>query len=135
MNDVPSLPERAPERFQFGLKHLLAFMLVSSFVALGIRLLVGIFAAVPAGYLPSWVNVILAILAIGGLGYFFLRVPFLAVSMGRVGTRWRAVRAHRHELAEWAKARHSGGRRIMEESDAEPSPGEPSPGEREASAP
>ena len=130
MTDVPSLPERPPERFQFGLKHLLAFMLVSSFVALGIRLLVGIFAAAPAGYLPSWVNVILAILAIGGLGYFFLRVPFLAVSMGRVGTRWRAVRAHRRELAEWAKARQSGDKRIMEERNGEP--GERLPGEREA---
>jgi hypothetical protein len=117
--ELPSLPDRPPERFQFHLKHLLAFMLASCFVALLVRLLVGLFADVPAGYLPSWVNTILLILAISGLGYFFLRVPFLMVSISRKWSRWQAVKAHQRELAEWAEARQSDSKRIMEESHGE----------------
>ncbi len=94
-------------------------MLASCFVALLLRLLVGIFEAVPAGHLPSWVNTVLAILAVGGLAYFFLRVPFLAVSIGRNRSRWRAVKAHQRELAEWAKSRQGDSKRIMDEPDGE----------------
>src|SRR5687768_13899713 len=116
---IPTIPDRPPERFQFHLKHLLAFMLASCFVALLLRLLVGIFEAVPAGYLPSWVNTVLAILAVGGLAYFFLRVPFLAVSIGRNRSRWRAVKDHQRELAEWAEARRDASKRIMDQSEDE----------------
>jgi hypothetical protein len=121
----PSLPARPPDRFQFRLKHLLAFMFASAIVASGMRLILDFLNRLPEGYLNSWSNVLLCSLAIGGLAYFFLRVPYLAVGMGRAGERWRVVQAHRRELAEWAKARRGDSTRIMNET------GQP-PGERKA---
>ena len=127
--DVPSFPERPPELFQFHLKHLLAFMLASCFVAFGVRLAIGYLGQLPPGYLPHWLNVSLAAMVLGALAYFFLRLPFVAVGVTRFRSRWRAVRRHRSELAEWAKARQGDSKRIMDENSGEPT------GERGASAP
>lgn len=111
---IPSLPDRPPDRFQFHLKELLAFMFASAMVAFGIRLALDYVGQLPPGYLPGWLNVGLSAVSLGGLAYFFLRLPFVAVGVSRVSRRWRTVQSHRRELAEWAKTRRSKPARIME---------------------
>jgi hypothetical protein len=113
----PALPDPPPERFQFHLKHLLAFMLASALLAAGARLVLDYLRRLPDGVLTGWPAVLLGGFALGGLAYFFLRGPFLAMGMIRASRRWDAVRAHRRELARWAEARRSKQTRIMDESD------------------
>jgi hypothetical protein len=108
------------------LKHLLAFMLASALLAAGARLVLEYLQQLPDGYLSRWANVLLAGLSLGGLAYFFLRVPFLAVGIGRASSRWSQVRAHRRELAKWAEARRGERPRIMGDSS------EPATGDRES---
>jgi hypothetical protein len=99
----PALPERPPERFQFNLKHLLAFMFASAFVAMGLRQLLAYLEQLPDGYLAGWINVLVGALTFGALLYFFVRVPALAVQGSRLRQRWQAIRHHRRELEQWAK--------------------------------
>ena len=101
----PSLPNRPPDRFQFQIKHLLAYMLIAAIVAAGLRHVVIYWNQLPTdGYLRLQ-NTILAGLLLGCLAYFFVRLPFVIAGLRRSGARLRDVRRHRRELAEWAKSR------------------------------
>jgi hypothetical protein len=116
--DVPALPPKdEAQRFQFHLKQLLAFMLASCLLAAGARLVLGLFDELPAEFLRGWPNVILGGVAFGFLAWFFLRVPFLIVELGRASRRWQSLRGHRRELDEWTKARRDEHGRIMDEKD------------------
>ena len=101
----PTLPERGPERFQFSLKQLLAFMLASALIAAGLRHVVAYVQLLPFEEQTSLVNVTLGGLVLGGLLYFFLRAPFLVVKAGRFRRRWQEIKRHRQELAAWGNAR------------------------------
>jgi hypothetical protein len=111
----PALPATANrQRFQFHLRQLLAFMLVSCVLAAGARLVLGLFDQLPVEFMRGWPNVILGGVTLGFLAWFFLRVPFLIVELGRTSRRWQSLREHRRELAQWAKARRDDQGRIME---------------------
>jgi hypothetical protein len=97
----PKLPERQPDRFQFSLKQLLAFMFASAFAAMGLRQLMLNANQWEAGV----VNTTLIGLAIGGLLYFFIRFPFVLFRGGRLSRRWRQIQQHRRELQAWGEAR------------------------------
>jgi hypothetical protein len=101
----PELPEEKPQRFQFSLLQLVAFMTVSAIVAAGVRQLGLYVEALPDRQQIGLVNVTVYGLAFGGLMYFFLRVPFLAVGAGRFRDRWRTIQRHRRELEAWGEAR------------------------------
>jgi hypothetical protein len=116
---IPSLPDRPPERFQFHLKHLLAFMFFSAILASGVRLVLQAFERLPDGWLASWLGVLSCSLAGGALAWVLLRGPFLVWHAIRLSRRWDAVRSHRRELTRWAKARQGNSKRIMNESDGE----------------
>lgn len=117
--DLP--PAEATQRFQFHLKHLLAFMLASAMLAAVARVVLDWLNKLPEGYLSGWLAVLLGGLAAGFLAYFCLRGPFLVLGMLRASRRMDSVAAHRRDLAQWADARRGERGRIM---DAE--------GEREA---
>ncbi len=120
----PAFPAPPPDRFQFSLKQLLAFMFASAFVAMGLRLLLQWIGRLPDGFLGTWLGVLISSLTIGMVAYFIVRGPMLLWHAVRINRRWDAVQSHRRELAEWAKARRGGSTRIMDQA------GEP-PGERE----
>jgi hypothetical protein len=101
----PMLPERPPARFQFSLKQLLAFMFASAIVAAGLRQLILYVGQLSAPEQFGIVNVTLCGLAFGGLAYFFLRMPFIAVKLGRSRGRWREIQQHRRDLQAWGEAR------------------------------
>src|SRR5262245_25669790 len=101
----PQLPAPPPEKFQFSLKQLLAFMLASAVLATGLRYVVQWLSALPDHQLIGWSNTVVVALGMGGLVYFFFRVPFLAVHLGRVRRRWNSVRSHRRELEQWSRER------------------------------
>jgi hypothetical protein len=112
--EPPSLPADVPnQRFQFHLKHLLAFMFASALLAAAARLVLQFLEQLPAGYLSGWPSFLLGGLALGGLAWFFLRVPYLIVRISRASARWSQVRTHRRELAQWAESRRSEQGRIM----------------------
>jgi len=111
----PALPDQQTLRFQFHLKHLLAFMLASAFMAAGLRLLLQFLDRLPDGYLASWLNVVTCSLALGAAAYFLLRGPFLVWHAARLARRWQAVQTHRRQLAQWAKTRRGEGQRIIDE--------------------
>jgi hypothetical protein len=120
------LPEREPEKFQFSLKQLLAFMLVSALLAAGLRYVmqllpdnwviarayaalldvVSLYASQPGNaWMIGWLNTILAAIALGAAAYFLFRVPILALQASRIQRRWTAVRGHRRDLAKWSRER------------------------------
>lgn len=103
----PALPNQPPDRFQFSLKQLLAFMFASAFVAMGLRLLLQWIDRLPDGFLGTWLGVLSSSLALGMVAYFVLRGPFLVWHAVRLNRRWDTVKSHRRELTEWAKARRS----------------------------
>ena len=102
----PELPEPPAERFQFSLKQLLAFMFASAIVAAGLRQVVfyveqSLLAPEDLGI----VTVTIGGLALGALLYFFLRMPFIAVKLGRSRRRWQEIQQHRRDLKAWGEAR------------------------------
>jgi hypothetical protein len=101
----PSLPERSPDRFQFQIKHLLAYMLIAAIVAAGLRHILAYWNQLPTDGMLRLQNAILIGLLLGCLAYFLVRLPFVAAGLRRSGARWGEVRRHRRELAEWAKSR------------------------------
>ena len=113
---IPSLPKGPPDRFQFHLKHLLAFMFASALVAAGLRLVLQALERLPAGWLGTWVGVLSSSLIFGAVAYVLLRGPFLIWHAIRLSRRWDAVQKHRRELANWVKSRGDKPARIMEES-------------------
>jgi hypothetical protein len=114
--NVPSLPKPPPDRFQFHLKHLLAFMFASALLAAGLRLVLQAMERLPQGWLGTWVGVLSSSLTCGAVAYVLLRGPFLIWHAFRLSRRWNAVQTHRRELANWAKTRGDKSARIMEES-------------------
>jgi len=123
---APEFPGREPEKFQFSLKQLLAFMLVSALLAAGLRYVlqllpdhwliarayalllevVSLRASRPGNaWMIGWLNTILAALALGATAYFLFRVPILALQGDRLRRRWTAVRGHRRDLENWSRQR------------------------------
>ena len=115
----PELPERGPERFQFSLLHLLAFMFVSALLAFGSRHVVLYVGSLPPTELLSIQNVVMGAVAFGGLLYFFLRVPYIGVRTLSFRRRWQEIQQHRRELEAWRKDRVQS-RREQEVSDKPP---------------
>jgi hypothetical protein len=99
------LPEQSPQRFQFNLKHLLAYMFASAIVAAALRPLAPLVTSLPELEQAGWVTWTLCGLAFGGLLYFFIRGPFLLVGAGRASRRWREIQKHRRDLEAWGDAR------------------------------
>ena len=102
----PELPEEKPQRFQFSLKQLLLYMLASAIVAAGLRQVV--FYVEQSLLAPEDIGIVtvtLAGLTLGALLYFFLRLPFIAVRLGRSRRRWREIQQHRNDLKAWGEAR------------------------------
>lgn len=123
---APQFPEREPEKLQFSLRQLLAFMLVSALLAAGLRYVmqllpdnwviarayaalldvVSLGASRPGNaWMIGWLNTILAAIALGALAYFLLRVPILALQADRLRRRWTAVPGHRRDLENWSRER------------------------------
>jgi hypothetical protein len=97
----PDLPERPPERWQFSLRQLLAFMLASAFAAVGLRYLM----VVTNQWETNIANATVVGLVIGALLYFFLRFPFVVFRGGRLSRRWKQIQQHRRDLKAWGEAR------------------------------
>jgi hypothetical protein len=97
----PELPERPPERFQFSLKQLLAFMLASALAAVGLRHLM----VITSQWETNVANACVVGLIVGGLMYFFLRFPFVLFRGGRLSRRWQQIQQHRRDLIAWGEAR------------------------------
>ena len=90
-------PQRRTERFQFGIGSLLACML-------GVIIAVALtrqFWTNPI--VPGWLKLFLAALGGGMIGYITMRLPFLLRHLRGVSSRWKAIRKHRQELAEWTR--------------------------------
>jgi hypothetical protein len=101
----PELPEPPPAKFQFSLKHLLAFMLASAVMAALLRYTIQFLQRLPEHELIGLTNAVVGGLALGALFYFFFRAPFLALHMTRLRRRWNSVRAHRRALEQWSRER------------------------------
>jgi len=110
----PVLPERPPDRFQFSLAQLLAYMAASAILAAAIRYLLVLVdrqpdvsrsLGLPAGRISFWADAIVGTLAFGAILYLLLRGPFLALHAGRISRRWKSLQAHRRELATWSRER------------------------------
>lgn len=97
------LPERGPDRFQFSLKGLLAFMVATALFATAIHYLVQLLPP-PPGQSTATVPVVFS-LGAGALLYLFIRVPFLAYGAIRAAGRWQAIQQHRRDLAAWSEQR------------------------------
>src|SRR5262245_63850000 len=102
---APELPEPPPEKFQFSLKQLLAFMLVSALLAFGARYVMQLFGKLPDTLIAGYLNLLVLSLLFGAAVYFLLRGPFLALHAARISRRWRSVRGHRRELERWSRER------------------------------
>jgi hypothetical protein len=122
---APELPEREPEKLQFSLRQLLAFMLVSAVLAAGLRYVLQllpdhwVIARLYAVVLDAlnfssprvgnatygWLSTIITALGLGALAYFFFRAPILALQADRLHRRWIALRGHRRELENWSRQR------------------------------
>jgi hypothetical protein len=117
---MPELPERPPDRFQFGLRHLFLFMLVSAFVALGLRQLVLLLQQLSPLEKTGLFSSTLVVLTLGGLFYFFFRAPYLAVRAGSIRRRWQEIQQHRRHLELWAQQRRDENQRTAEPNDTPP---------------
>jgi len=106
---LPELPEPPPERFQFSLKQLLAFMLGCAFLAAAVRYVLQWTRQLPDNQVISVFSTALAALPLGALLYFFVRGPVLACHAARFWSRWNRVQKHRQELARWTRERKHGG--------------------------
>jgi hypothetical protein len=102
---VPELPQPPPERFQFSLKQLLAFMFASALLASGARFLIQLLGQIPDTLIAGYLNVFVLSLVFGALLYFLIRGPFLAVQAFRIRRRWQAIHGHRRELENWSRER------------------------------
>ena len=120
----PLLPGPPPDRFQFHLKHLLAFMLVSAFIAALLRPVFQAAERLPDGWIGSWFGILTLSVVGGGLAYFVVRGPFLIWHAARLARRWDAVQSHRRELLRWANAHRRTTTPIMLE-DGQPPAGMP----------
>ena len=98
-----ALPERPPDRFQFTLKTLITFMLVSALFAVAIHYLIRLWPP-PPGQTTTSVPIAYS-LGAGALLYLMIRVPFLAYGAIRAGSRWQAIQRHRRDLATWSRKR------------------------------
>ena len=109
----PALPELAdppPERFQFGIRTLLALMFVAAVISTGVYYAAHYFLRlnerVPAFqqyiFLPE--AILLSVLLIVW-SYFVFRTVFLARHVIRIGRRWRAAQRRRREMESWLAAR------------------------------
>jgi hypothetical protein len=96
-------------------------MTVSAIVAAGLRQVVLYVEALPDREQIGLVNTTVFGLAFGGLMYFFLRVPFLAVRASRFRDRWRTIQRHRRELVAWGETRKR--ERRAEENNPDAPPG------------
>jgi hypothetical protein len=102
---APDLPDPPPEKLQFSLKQLLAFMFVSALLATAARYLVQLFGKLPDTQIAGYLNLLVLSLLLGAALYFLFRGPFLALHALRISHRWRNVRGHRRELERWSKQR------------------------------
>src|SRR5262249_52242742 len=102
---LPELPEPPPERFQFSLKQLLAFMLGCALLAAAVRYVLQWTRQLPDYQVIGIFSTALAALPLGALLYFFLRGPALAYHAGRIWSRWNRVQKHRHDLERWTRER------------------------------
>jgi hypothetical protein len=105
--EPPTLPEPEPERFQFSIAQLLLLMLASAFLAALARYGWQWVRAIPRHELIGLQNTILIGVVFGGLLYFFLRAPFLALGVTRSMRRWRRLQQHRSDLIAFASKRRS----------------------------
>jgi hypothetical protein len=105
--EPPALPARPPDRFQFHLKHLLAFMFVSALGAACLRPILQAVERLPDGWMGTWIGMLTLSLALGAAAYVLLRGPFLVWHAVRLSRRWDTVQTHRRQLTEWAKSRGS----------------------------
>lgn len=98
MTSEPKLqPGRRTERFQFGIGSLLACML-------GVIIAVVLTRQFWTNPLvPGWLKLFLAALGGGMIGYTTIRLPFLLRHLRGVSSRWKAIRQHRQQLAEWTR--------------------------------
>lgn len=102
---VPELPPPPPEKFQFSLKQLLAFMFASAVLASAARYVLQLFGKIPDTLLASYLNIMLLSLVFGALAYVLIRGPFLALQAQRIRRRWTAIKGHRRELENWSRER------------------------------
>ena len=118
-NDSPSLPPelppRPPDRFQFNLKHLLAYMFGCALVAAALRFVVQALGRLPDTTPTRWFYVIVSGLVFGILLYCFVRVPYVLHRGGQLLARWRAIASHRRAMADWLRQHRDESKRIMEE--------------------
>src|SRR5262245_59404193 len=101
----PALPQSPPERFQFSLKQLLAFMLASAVLATGARYVIQLFGQIPDSQIAGWLYFLVLSLVFGALLYFLIRGPFLMIHAARFNRRWRTIRGHRRQLEQWSRER------------------------------
>jgi hypothetical protein len=101
----PELPQPPPAKFQFSLKHLLAFMLASAVMAAAVRYVVQFLQRLPDQATLGLFSTVSMGLVLGALLYFFFRAPFLVLHISRLRRRWKTVRAHRRALEQWSRQR------------------------------
>jgi hypothetical protein len=102
---APQLPEPPPEKFQFSLKQLLAFMLASAFLATGARYVIQLFGQIPDSQIAGYLHILILSLVFGALLYFLIRGPFLLMHATRISRRWQTIKGHRRELEDWSRQR------------------------------
>ncbi len=102
---LPELPERPPDKFQFSLKQLLAFMFASAVLATAARYLIQLFGQIPDAQIAGLFNVIVLALVFGAMLYCLIRGPFLAIHAARISRRWRTIKSHRRQLETWSRQR------------------------------
>jgi hypothetical protein len=99
------LPDRPPEQFQFGIRQLLVFTLISAIVALGLRQIVLLVQKLPALQQSALLNTTICVFAVAALFYYFFRAPYLVLRAGSIRRRWKEIQEHRKSLNAWAKQR------------------------------
>jgi hypothetical protein len=113
----PELPPRPPERFQFHLKHLLAYMFACALVAAGLRFVVQALGRLPDTSATRMLNFLVGGLILGILLYYFVRAPYVLHRAGQLTARWRTILSHRRAMEDWLKQHRDESKRIMEEKD------------------
>jgi hypothetical protein len=113
----PELPPRPPDRFQFHLKHLLAYMFACALVAAALRFVVQALGQLPDTMPTRWLYVIVGGLVFGVLLYYFIRAPYVLHRVGQLFARWRAIASHRRAMENWLQQHRDESKRIMEEQD------------------
>ena len=111
------LPPRPPDRFQFHLKHLLAYMFACALVAAALRFVVQALGQLPDTTPTRWLYVIVGGLVFGILLYYFVRVPYVLHRMGQLIARWRSIASHRRAMENWLQEHRDERKRIMEENE------------------